>query len=174
MKKNLILAGIIVLGLTSSVMAEEAAPQKKPECKCKPECRCNKPFKKHDFTVRLNLTEEQKELAKTIRQNGHEKMKPVFDDIAAKFSEIREIEDSKLPEGKKEKKIEALKKDIKKLNEKAKEIKDKNTKEFEAILTPEQKKEFEIIKEEGKKRFEQNRKPDCAGRFKQPPIAPKP
>lgn len=68
---------------------------------------------------RLNLTDEQKEKAKAIREEGREKLKPIM-------------------------------KEMKELREKADKIRKENMKEFEDILTPEQK---EILKSSRKDDF---------------------
>ena len=79
---------------------------------------------------------------------GHDKIKPVMEKMKTKNAEIRKIkEDTTLTEEQKAKKIEPLKADIKKLKLQAKTIRQDNMKEFEAILTPDQKTKFEQIKQ---------------------------
>lgn len=77
--------------------------------------------------------------------------------MKAKKEQIREIKKSDLSQEQKAKKIEPLKKDLKKLKQEARKIRMENTKEFEAILTPEQKAEFEKIKQEGRERAKQHK-----------------
>ena len=70
---------------------------------------------------KLNLSDEQKEQAKKIREDGREKMK--------------------------------------KMHEQMQELRKENMAEFEKILTPEQKAEFDKIKSEHKKKFGKHKGP---------------
>ena len=162
MKKSLLIAGIAAAVMMSSSLTYAATntPQdtktqtkyeKKMPCKCK-DCKCKKSpqVKRQGLDERLNLTEEQKQKAHEIRMNGHEKMKPVFEKMKAKKAEIKEIAESDLSQAEKEKKIAPLKNDLRELKKEARQIRIDNTKEFEAILTPEQKAEFIKIKQQAR------------------------
>ena len=162
MKKSLIIAGIAALMLSSTMsyantVTDTNAP-KKPECNCK--CQKQKPPKmtRQSLDDRLKLTDDQKKQAREIRMKGHEKIKPVFEKMKAKHEEIRTVKQSNLSEEEKAKKLTALKKDMSELKKQAREIRNENTKEFEAILTPEQKTEFEQIKKEARDRHIQMKK----------------
>lgn len=101
---------------------------------------------------RLNLTEEQKTIVKEQHKKSFEKMKPLMDEMRVKRQAIREIkENSTLSEKDKNKQIATIRKDMKVLKVKADKIREANMKEFEAILTVEQKAEFEKIKKDIKK-----------------------
>ena len=133
----------------------------KPRCNCAENCKSKMkrpPHKGPNLEERLKLTEEQKVKAKEIRMQGHEKIKPVFEQIKAKKQEIKTIKMSKIAPAEQQKKIAALKSDIKKLKTEARKIRQENMKEFEAILTPEQKAEFEKIKQEGRANFKKHHK----------------
>lgn len=107
---------------------------------------------------RLNLTPEQKTKAEKNRLSGQQKMKPVMEKIKAKKGEIRKIrENEALTDVQKQQKIAPLKSELKSLKTQANEIREKNLKDFEAILTSEQKTEFEKIKAEGKAKREAGR-----------------
>ncbi len=155
MKKSLIIAGITALMLSSTMAfadtVSDKTPQKAP-CQCK--CNKQKPPKmtRQSLDDRLNLTEEQKKQAREIRMKGHEKIKPVFEKMKAKHEEIKTVKESNLSQEEKAKKLAVLKKDMRELKKEAREIRNENTKEFEAILTPEQKAEFEKIKQEARDR----------------------
>lgn len=110
------------------------------------------------FEQKLGLTEAQKAQAKEIRKNGHEKMKPVIDEIIAKKQEIKTVKLSRIAVQAQEEKIEALTQEIKELEKKAHEIRKQNMKEFESILTKKQKNILKQMKKEGRKRFEEHRK----------------
>lgn len=162
MKKTLIAAGImtaILLSTSISYAAENKGPKKPCDCPCaKPmppkhfEGQRPPHMERPNIEERLNLTEEQKQKAHEIRMNGQEKMKPVFAKMQAKKQEIKQVADSSMSQDKKDKKIAQLKEELQAVKNEAKTIRTENRKEFEAILTPEQKAEFEKIKQEGKDR----------------------
>lgn len=160
MKKSLIVAGLAAsIMLTSSIA--NAAPQvtsdndKQPAVEKQLPKKCDKKCdkqKRPSIDDRLKLTEEQKKQAHEIRMKGHEQIKPVFEKIKAKKAEIIKIaQDQKLSDEQKTKKINALEIDILKLKQEARKIRMENTKEFESILTADQKAEFNKMKEEGRK-----------------------
>lgn len=162
MKKSLILAGIctFLLSSTMSVALASDTAEKAP-CNCKKEFNKEMkrpPHKGPNLDEHLNLTEEQKLKAKELRMKGHEKIKPTFEQIKAKKMEIESVKLSKITAAEQEKKIAVLESDIKKLKTEARKIREENMKEFEAILTAEQKTEFEKIKKEGKDNFHKHHK----------------
>ncbi len=155
MKKQLIIAGIAAAMMLSTSMtfantATDNTTPKKPTCNCK--CNKQKPPKmaRPSLDEQLQLTEEQKAKAHEIRMKGHEQIKPVIEKMKAKHQEIKEVAKSTLSQDKKDKKIAELKKEMKALKQEARKIRTENTKEFEAILTPEQKAKFEKIKKDAR------------------------
>ena len=98
----------------------------------------------------LNLTDEQKAKVKANRIKSRKAMKPVMDDIRNKREAILDVIDSDLSKDAQEAKIKALQEDIKALHKKANKLREQNMKEFENILTPEQKAKFEQFKKEHK------------------------
>ena len=139
------------------------------ECKCKKDCECKKnehvndifdencdnhpcfkpvfhpskaemDKKRAEIDKRLKLTKEQKKKLEANRQQGHDKVKPIFEEKQKKLEEIK-----------------TLKEDIKKLNEQANAYREENMKFFESILTEKQLKEFNKIKEEQKNEMEKRR-----------------
>lgn len=110
------------------------------------------------FEQKLGLTEVQKLKARELRKNGHEKMKPVMDDIRAKKQEAEAVRNSKLTVEAQEEKLTAIDKDLAVLQKKANEIRKQNMKDFEAILTKDQKKTLKNMKKEGRKNFDKQRK----------------
>lgn len=165
MKKSLVIAGLaaaVMMSTSMSYAQTVATPTEKAPAKAEKQLPEKGDFKKHkdgkmkpqrpNLDERLKLTEEQKQKAHEIRMDGHKKMKPVFEKMKAKKAEIKEVKNSNMSEEKKAKKIASLKKDLRKLKQEARKIQMENTKQFEAILTPEQKAEFEKIKQEGRER----------------------
>lgn len=110
------------------------------------------------FEQKLGLTEVQKLKAKELRKAGHEKMKPVAEQIRAKKQEAEIIRNSKLTVTEQEEKLTVIDKDLAELKKQARDIKKQNMKDFEAILTKDQKKTLKNMKKEGRKNFEEHRK----------------
>ncbi len=161
MKKSLVLAAIATMILSQSISyaATTPAADQQPNAKTEQTKVCPKKMpERPKLDDRLNLTEEQRQKAHEIRMKGHEQIKPVFEQIKAKKQEIKEIKMSNLSEEKKQKKIEPLKNDLRKLKTEVRKIHEENMKEFEAILTPEQKAEFEKIKQQGRENFKKHHK----------------
>ena len=119
------------------------------------------------FEQKLGLTEVQKLKARELRKNGHEKIKPVMEDIRVKKQEAEAIRNSKLTTEAKEEKLTVIDKDLDALRKQANEIRKQNMKDFEAILTKDQKKTLKNMKKEGRKNFDKQRKelppPPCKG-----------
>lgn len=161
MKKALILTAIIALTTTTALAADTAQAEKTNCTKCPlagkmPPKDMHKRGPGADFEKRLNLTDAQKAKIKKQREADRKKMEPLRKQIAEKQRAKFEIF----------KKYEETDKDLIKLNEEIKVLKDKehkimeeNRKSFESILTKDQKAELEKIKEEHKKDFEGQKGP---------------
>lgn len=106
------------------------------------------------FEKRLGLTEEQKIKAKEIRKQGHDKIKPVIEQIIAKKQEAKMVKMSRIAVQVQEERLNAIDVELKVLEKKAHDIKKANMKEFESILTKEQKKILKQMKKEGRKRYQ--------------------
>ena len=110
---------------------------------------------KENFEKRLNLTEKQKEKAKTIHQKGFEQMKPIMENIKAKHKDIEAIKANKdLTAEQKQEQIKQKVEELKALNKQAHEARKANSQEFEKILNKKQKQELEKMKAEGRAKFE--------------------
>lgn len=125
-----------------------------------------------EFNKTLGLTDEQVAKAKEIRMSGHNKMKPLMEKKRLKIQEIRSVKESSSMSAKaQDKKIETLKGDLHKIDQQMRQMRRDNEKEFEAILTPEQKLKYQQIKEEGRKHFKEHRKPQGPENFgHRPPV----
>lgn len=114
--------------------------------------------KKLEFENRLNLTEEQKKKIDENRAKDRELMKPVFEEMKAKRHEMKMVDfDATLTPEQKTAKKEELQTQMKVLKEKANNVRENNMKNFESLLTDEQKKEFSKIREEQKKDMEKRK-----------------
>lgn len=181
MKKTLIMASLLVFALSTTVSAQETPAVKgKPANSLQKTVKPQPNKKRVDFDKRLKLTDEQKVQAKEIRKKGFEQLKPIVDKIKDKKQQIETVKLSKISVQVQQERINKLNKEILELRKTAHEIRVQNMKEFEAILTKKQLKELNKIKEEGRKKYEQERKkhprPDHFGthpspeRFTHPPI----
>ena len=113
--------------------------------------------KKVEFEKRLNLTEEQKQTIEANKIKDKEKMAPIMKDIREKQKSFRAIDTNpNLTAEQKEKEKQKVKTEIKALKTQADKYRQENMKNFENVLTPQQKAEFEKIKKEAmeKKRIE--------------------
>lgn len=108
------------------------------------------------FDQKLGLTDSQKQQAKAIRMKGHEKIKPLIEQSMAKRKEIRALEKS--GDDNQNEKITQLKTELKTLNKQIQKVRRENMKEFESILTAEQKKILQEMKQEGRKNYYQKQK----------------
>lgn len=165
MKKTLLLAALLTLGASTMAFAGEGCPAchggfpPPPDCKpCmgKPCCKHHPP--KVNLDEKLKLTDAQKAKAKTIRMQGREEMEPIMNAIKTKFEQKELVKRSTdiTTEAKMEQ-IEKLNNQINALHKQARDLRIKNEKEFESILTASQKKELDKLKADAKKNFEQKR-----------------
>ena len=123
------------------------------------------------FEQKLGLTEVQKLKARELRKAGHAKMEPVMKDIKAKKQEAEMVRNSKLTVEAQEERLKVIDKDLEVLQKQAQEIRKENMKEFEAILTKDQRKTLKNMKKEGRKNFDKHRKelppqPPCKKEWK--------
>ena len=164
MKKTfslLLLTAILTLSGTSVYAQKPEAPKadttKQEEVPSKPE-RPSKEEMRKQFEQRLNLSEKQKEKAKALHTQGREEMKPIMAQIKQKHQEIEMVKMSRISEQMQQEKIAQINAEIQALEKQAHEIRKKNSKEFEKILNKKQKAELEVMKAEGRARFEKDHK----------------
>lgn len=147
--------------------------------KGQPPSKAEMEAKKAEFEKRLNLTEGQKAQIEKNKQKDKETMKPIFDKMKENKQAIKAIhKDATLsPEDKVVKSAE-YEKELIDLKVKANELRKENMKNFENILTDDQKAEFAKIKEEQKAEMEKRRDAFKAKEAKEPvfglPVQPKP
>lgn len=161
MKKLFItLCGIAVLaGLSDFAYAEEKGchknfssemksgkgqnftPEQKEQFKAKME------QKKAEFEARLNLTPAQKEKMKAIHQASRTKIQPLFECMKIERAKLQQLKSS----GASEQAIQEQKQKVKQIRDQIKVIRKSNFEQIQAILTPDQQKEFNKMHEENKK-----------------------
>ncbi|HSA06727.1 MAG TPA: Spy/CpxP family protein refolding chaperone [Candidatus Gastranaerophilales bacterium] len=166
MKKLFTLSSSTVFVLVLLLVGNFASAQKNPDMerygKMKQEHKEKFKEKKDEIQNRLNLTEEQKAQAKKFHEEARPEIKPVVEKIKAKRQEIIEMKKS----GASQEQLKAKMEEMKPLIDEANRIREKNAQKFESILTPEQKVEFQKIKEEVKQKREQM-KEKMKGNFQQ-------
>jgi Spy/CpxP family protein refolding chaperone len=145
----ILIATVIGFCFGTSVLAADTSNQSSIMYK-----QQSKEARRKEFEQRLNLTDKQKEKAKTIHQQGREQMKPIMMKIEVKRQEIETVKLTRISEKMQKEKIDALNSEIAELEKQAQEIRKKNTQEFEKILTKKQKAELETMKAEGRAQFE--------------------
>lgn len=153
-------------------------PDRRMQPPC-PKCMCEKhkqkmkemhEARKKEFESRLNLTDEQKQKAKEIRMKGHQEIKPIFEEMKTKKSELIELKKKGNPSLIEQAKIRQLENEVKALKDKAKSIRQSNKNEFEKILTKKQKNELKKMEKEGEERFKEMQKNHKGPHH--PPICP--
>lgn len=158
MKKILILASVLLFATASFATSDtktiqtndSTLNQSKPYCKMPPPKGPEFKKRHEEFEKRLNLTDEQKSMAKQLREEGFEKMKPIMEKTKQKQQEAAQLKTNGDTE-----KLEQVKKQIGALKREAHEIRMQDMKKFENILTKTQKEELKKMKKEGRKHFEQ-------------------
>jgi Spy/CpxP family protein refolding chaperone len=154
MKKTLVLLSLLCLTISVN-----AAEQKQEVYKPQKEIQIKKmDYRQHRdmvFEQRLGLTELQKLKAREIRKNGHENLKPILEEIKSKKQEAEMVRRSRMSVQMQEEKLIDIDKELRILEKKAQDIRRANMKEFESILTREQKRTLKNMKKEGRKRYHQ-------------------
>jgi periplasmic protein CpxP/Spy len=104
------------------------------------------------FAEKLNLTEAQKDQIKQIRQNNREQNKAFFETARATRQELRAAKKANDTA-----KVESLKATLKAQREQFQQIRQTERTQILAILTPEQKAQFEAMKAERGERHGKHR-----------------
>lgn len=166
MKKIMVLMCALCITAATVNAAEEKLNQ--PSAPKRAECAVNhKNQREAAFERRLGLTEVQKLKAKQIREQGHAKLKPVMEQIKEKHQEAEVIKLSRISVQMQEEKLAVIDEELKVLEKQAQEIRKSNMKEFESILTRDQKKTLKEMKKEGRKKYRQGHP---SGRPPMPPV----
>lgn len=96
---------------------------------------------------KLNLTDAQKEQMDNIRKESRTKIKPIKKEIHNYYNQVWEIkEDDSLTKEQKFAKMQPIFENIRTLEKRANEIRKSDMEQFEKLLTPKQKAEFEKFK----------------------------
>lgn len=152
---SILLSAVILAISTTAVNANENNIEQRAPKSVMNQQHLSREQHRKQFEQRLNLTEKQKEKARQIHKQGREEMKPVIMQIELKRQEIETVKLSRMAERTQKERIDELNNEIKELEKQAQEIRKKNSQEFEKILNKKQKAELELMKAEGRARFEQ-------------------
>ena len=151
MKKILFLLAIISIVSVNYVQAQESVDNSANYKKAVKEIRQQREVA---FEKRLGLSDEQKAKARELRKSGHEKLRPVVEEIKLKKQEAKMIKMSRMAVQMQEEKLAVIDKELKVLEKKAHDIRKQNMKDFESILTRQQRKTLKEMKNEGRKRYQ--------------------
>lgn len=156
--KKLFIFMCVICALSAAVYAAEDNFKRPDNPPNKEEMMKMRKAREAEFEQKLGLTEAQKAKAKELRIKGHKKMKPVMEELKAKKQEAQMIKYSRMAVRMQEEKLAVLDKEIAELEKKANSIRKQNMKEFESILTKDQKKILQQMKQEGRQKFEQRQR----------------
>ena len=148
MKKRFLL--ICLISIVAGVNAGETTSAQKPTPQ---QIQQIKQARAQAFEQRLGLTEQQKVKAREIRIKGHEMLRPVVVQIVEKKQEARMVKMSRMAVQMQEEKLAVIDAEIRVLEKKANDIRRANMKEFESILTRQQKKTLKQMKKEGRQKY---------------------
>lgn len=171
MKKVFVLASMITFLCGGMSYAEDVAqPTQTPQIAQKQFNKEAMQKRKEAFDKSLNLTDEQKEQARIQREVTKQKIIPLFAQLKQKHAELAKLEQENLIKEEKIEKEKAIKKEIVNLDRQIREIRHQNMKDFEKLLTPQQKQALLKMKKEGRKEFAKHhpKKPPFDANFKIP------
>ena len=169
MKRTLLVASLLVLGGAMAYAGPQGEPPMGPHPMDGP-C-CARPCPNHcgpkvDIEQKLKLTPDQKARAKALRMEAREQMRPIMEAIKTKKEQKEIIKHNRsLTAAAQCEQVEKLNNQINELKRQARDIRIKNERDFEALLTAKQKKELAKIRENARKEMMKNHK-------KQPPKCP--
>lgn len=149
MKKAFILICVICLSFSTAYAVEQG----KDMTQVQKQIQQTKRHREVVFEKKLELTEAQKLKAREIRKEGHAKLKPIIEEIRSKKQEAEMVKRSRMAVQMQEEKLAVIDAELKILEKKANDIRRSNMKEFESILTWQQKKILKDMKKEGRKRY---------------------
>lgn len=156
MKKVLVLLSVICLTVTTANAVEQANLVQNQMAQ---KYIAMKEQRERAFEKRLELTEVQKLKAREIRKNGHEKLKPILEEIKSKKQEAEMIRRSRMAVQMQEEKLAVIDAELKLLEKKANTIRKSNMRDFESILTRQQKRTLKEMKKEGRQRYQSQHPP---------------
>lgn len=156
MKKNVVLLSLLLISVLSVNATEVKNVQDVNSAQAVQQIRIQR---EKAFEKRLELTEAQKLKAREIRKSGHEKIKPIILEIRKKKQEAEMVRRSRMAVQMQEEKLAAIDVELKFLEKKANDIRRANMKEFESILTRQQKRILKNMKKEGRKNYHTNHPP---------------
>lgn len=178
MKKHFLTAALAAAVISAGFLTADAAPCKVGERGKMPEQQMRqKPPQEEmkammekrveEFNKALNLSDSQVKQAKEIRAKGHAKMKPLMEKKRAKMDQIRLVmgnDDILVKE--QDKQIDALRAEIKEIDQEIRQLRQDNEKEFKGILNDEQKVKYQQIKEDGRKYYRTHHSPQRPEAFR--------
>lgn len=171
MKKNILLTGLVLMSVLACTQMVNAQPQvnENPQQSQQnyrhamphdPKIREER-AKKFDeiLAQRLSLTQEQKDAIEKSRKKTRKELEKIYDAMKKEQKKIRDVYMTGIPAYQANIRTSASKAKLAVLKQKADSIREESRKNFEKILTPEQKAEFEKFRQEmSEKRKEMSEK----------------
>ena len=154
MKKLAILLSLVVLTTACSYAADTKTTQKpKRPVITQEQMQKMKAEREAAFEQKLNLTDEQKAKAKEFRTQAHEKLTPIMKQIKQNRQEAFAIKKARGDVKTQEEKLTKLDNEFRELQKEMHKIRQQNMKDFESILTADQKKILKNMKKEGRNKY---------------------
>ena len=165
MKKKLFMLGLLAACTSTMAFAGDFEKCPPPPMGCHGAPEFHKPCPHHpkiNLDEKLKLSDTQKEKAKALRLETREKMRPIMNAIRTKEEQKEIIKHNRNMTAEAQcEQVEKLNNQIEELRKQAHDLRVKNEKDFEALLTPSQKTELKKIKEQARKDRSKKMKKGC-------------
>ncbi|MCQ2738976.1 MAG: Spy/CpxP family protein refolding chaperone [bacterium] len=160
MKKLAILLSLVVLSMSCVNAAEtKTTPKNVKPVITQEQIQKMRVDRANAFDQKLGLTDEQKAKAKEFRTQAHEKMVPVMQKIKTNRLEAKKLKNIDKRTNAQEEKLTQLNNDFRALQKEIHQIRQQNMKDFESILTDDQKNTLKTMKKEGRNQYRKNHPP---------------
>ncbi len=162
MKKKLLMLGLVAACTSTMAFACPDGKCPPPPCRpCGPDAGfhrpCCPPPPMHNLDEKLKLTTAQKEKAKALRMETREQMRPIMEAIKTKHEQKEIIKHNRNMTATAQcEQVAKLNAEISELEKQAHDLRIKNEKDFESILTQKQKNEFNKLKQQQRKQMAKN------------------
>lgn len=162
MKKKLLMLGLVAACTSTMAFACPDGKCSPPLCRhCGPDAGfhrpCCPPPPMHNLDEKLKLTTAQKEKAKALRMETREQMRPIMEAIKTKHEQKEIIKHNRnMTAAAQCEQVAKLNAEISELEKQAHDLRIKNEKDFESILTQKQKNEFNKLKQQQRKQMAKN------------------
>lgn len=159
MKKLLILLTMISLTMSMAFAQDVVENKDTKNLPTKEQIAKQRMQKNIEFEKRLGLTDAQKVLARELRKQAHMNLHPIMMQMYTNRQTAEMVKKSRIAVQVQEERLAVLDAEYKELEKEANKIRKQNMKEFESILTTQQKRILKQMKKEGRKKYHSNHPP---------------